>query len=97
MKDAVLAKLDQFIFSEDVQLGDVTDTFAQVAVVGPGAAASVAAIVERRAGGCAARDGRARQRCAATWAGGTAIVVRVADTGEPGFDLSTSNARRRTR
>ena len=27
-KDAVLAKLDQFIFSEDVQLGDVTDTFS---------------------------------------------------------------------
>ena len=36
--DAVLAKLDQFIFSEDVQLGDVTDTLAAVAVVGPDAA-----------------------------------------------------------
>ena len=34
----VLARLDQFIFSEDVQLGDVTGTFAQYAVVGPGAA-----------------------------------------------------------
>jgi hypothetical protein len=34
----VLAKLDQFIFSEDVQLGDVTETFAQIAVVGPSAA-----------------------------------------------------------
>ena len=41
VKDAVLAKLDQFIFSEDVQLGDVTDTFAQIAVVGPAAAAVV--------------------------------------------------------
>ncbi|MGE3178029.1 MAG: folate-binding protein YgfZ [Vicinamibacterales bacterium] len=38
-KDGVLAKLDQFIFSEDVQLGDVTTTFADVAVVGPKAAA----------------------------------------------------------
>src|ERR1051326_1484015 len=28
VKAAVIAKLDQFIFSEDVQLGDVTDTFA---------------------------------------------------------------------
>src|SRR3954453_568351 len=37
VKDAVLAKLDQFIFSEDVQLGDVTDTLAAVAVVGPDA------------------------------------------------------------
>ena len=35
VKDAVLAKLDQFIFSEDVQLGDVTDTFAQAALHRP--------------------------------------------------------------
>ena len=37
--DTVLAKFDQFIFSEDVQLGDVSDTFAQIAVIGPRAAA----------------------------------------------------------
>src|SRR3954462_4332668 len=30
VKETVIAKLDQFIFSEDVQLGDVTDTFAQI-------------------------------------------------------------------
>src|SRR5262245_12609863 len=30
-KDTVLARLDQFIFSEDVQLGDVTATFASIA------------------------------------------------------------------
>ncbi len=35
VKDAVLARLDQFIFSEDVQLGDVTSSFGRVAVVGP--------------------------------------------------------------
>src|SRR3954453_13957522 len=45
VKDAVLAKLDQFIFSEDVQLGDVTMTFAQIAVVGPSSASVVASIV----------------------------------------------------
>src|SRR5262245_39557050 len=45
VKDTVMAKLDQFIFSEDVQLGDVTETFAQVGVLGPAAAARVAAIV----------------------------------------------------
>src|SRR5215212_8374211 len=33
VKDTVLGKLDQFIFSEDVQLGDVTETFVQVGVV----------------------------------------------------------------
>src|SRR5947199_10175041 len=45
VKDGVLAKLDQFIFTEDVQLGDVSDTFAQIAVVGPEAARSVAALI----------------------------------------------------
>src|SRR3954463_15477877 len=38
VKDTVLAKLDQFIFSEDVKLGDVSQSFAEVAVVGPDAA-----------------------------------------------------------
>src|SRR5579864_2000168 len=38
VKDSVLARLDQFVFSEDVQLGDVTAAFAQIAVVGPQAA-----------------------------------------------------------
>src|SRR5438128_3233766 len=42
VKDGVLAKLDQFIFTEDVQLGDATDTFAQIAVVGPQAAQAIA-------------------------------------------------------
>ena len=45
VKDTVMAKLDQMIFSEDVQLGDVTDTFAQAAVVGPQAASIVAAVL----------------------------------------------------
>src|SRR5712671_4556377 len=43
-KNTVLAKLDQFIFSEDVQLGDVTEAFAQIAVVGPAATQVVSAV-----------------------------------------------------
>jgi folate-binding protein YgfZ len=92
VKDVVLAKLDQFIFSEDVQLGDVTDAFAQVAVVGPGAAASVAAIVS----GVPEDQLRAlpeHGNLRSTWAGGTVIVVRVVDTGEPGFDLHVERAQ----
>src|SRR5580765_5911601 len=38
VKDTVLAKLNQFVFSEDVQIGDVTGTFVQLAVIGPDAA-----------------------------------------------------------
>src|SRR5579864_766187 len=44
-KNVVLAKLDQFIFSEDVQLGDVTDVFAQIAVVGPASSQVVGALL----------------------------------------------------
>jgi folate-binding protein YgfZ len=92
VKDVVLAKLDQFIFSEDVQLGDVTDAFAQVAVVGPGGAASVAAIVS----GVSEDQLRAMPEhgnLRSTWAGGTVIVVRVVDTGEAGFDLHVERAQ----
>ena len=66
VKDSVMAKLDQFIFSEDVQLGDVTDTFAQIAVVGPDAAVKVASIVSGVAEDGAARDARTRQRARAS-------------------------------
>jgi folate-binding protein YgfZ len=86
VKDSVMARLDQFIFSEDVQLGDVTETFAQIAVVGPKAAVTVASIVSGVTQGALlgmAEHGNAR----GTWAGGSAIVVRITDTGEPGFDL----------
>src|SRR4029077_379928 len=92
VKDTVLAKLDQLIFSEDVQLGDVTETFAQVAVIGPGAAPAVSAAL----GGVGAEalavlpeHGNLR----AEWAGGTAIVTRVTDTGEPGYDVFVDRAQ----
>jgi folate-binding protein YgfZ len=86
VKDGVMAKLDQFIFSEDVQLGDVTDTFAQIAVVGPGAPAIVASSVSGLSEDllrAMPEHGNGR----GAWAGGAAIVTRVTDTGEPGFDL----------
>jgi folate-binding protein YgfZ len=86
VKETVLAKLDQFIFSEDVQLGDVTDTFAQVAIVGPEAAAVVSGLVEDVSEAqlaAFAEHGNTR----ATFKGQPAIVVRITDTGEPGFDV----------
>src|SRR5439155_787942 len=86
VKDGVLAKLDQFIFTEDVQLGDATDTFAQIAVVGPRAAQAIAGVVT----GLSAerlRDLAEHGNLRAPWGGGTAIVARVTDTGEPGYDV----------
>ena len=92
VKDSVMAKLDQFIFSEDVQLGDVTDTFAQIAVVGPDAAVKVASIVSG-ADEAALRGMPEHGNARGEWAGGAAIVTRIADTGEPGFDLFVERAQ----
>ena len=92
VKDTVMAKLDQFIFSEDVQLGDVSGTFAQIAVIGPDAATVVASIV----GTVSAEMLRGMVEHGNTrgeWEGGAAIVTRVLETGEPGFDLYVEHAQ----
>src|SRR5436190_15215371 len=44
-KDTVLTRLDQFVFTEDVRLGDITETFSQVGVIGPAAAGALESIV----------------------------------------------------
>ena len=91
VKDAVLAKLDQFIFSEDVALGDVTDTFCQVAIVGPAAASLLAgALQDVGADELAALPEHGSIR--GSFDAQAAIVVRVSDTGEPGFDVFVDRA-----
>ena len=90
VKDIVLAKLDQFVFSEDVQLGDVTAAFDAVTVVGP------------RAGDVCAKvlgDGAERFTALAThgnrrgvFHGRPVIVLRVDDGGVPGFELLVETA-----
>src|SRR5207247_2589326 len=87
-KDAVLAKLEQFIFTEDVKLGDVTGSFAQMAVVGPEAAAALARVLEGATDAALKltallEHGNLRAR----FAGQPVVVTRVTDTGEPGFDV----------
>ena len=90
--EAVLVKLDQFIFSEDVQLGDVTEAFDECAVVGPGAAATVAnTLTGVSADTLSALPEHGNVR--ASYAGASVIVTRVADTGAPGFDLFVERAQ----
>ena len=98
VKETVMAKLDQVIFSEDVQLGDVTETFAQMAIVGPQAAAIVATLLPVPAETLVALGEHGNLR---TWwpappfldavrdggTGSPAIIARAGDTGAPGFDL----------
>jgi folate-binding protein YgfZ len=82
----VMARLDQFIFSEDVQLGDVSEAFGQVAVVGPDAARVVEALFDGPPAASLStlpEHGNLRGRIGQQ----PAIVTRVTDTGEPGFDV----------
>jgi folate-binding protein YgfZ len=86
VKQTVLSKLDQFIFSEDVQLGDVTGTFAQIAIVGPEAQAPVAKVLgldDPSTLAALAEHGNMRGE----FANQPAIVLRTTDTGEAGFDV----------
>ena len=91
-KNTVLAKLDQFIFSEDVQLGDVTGAFAQIAVVGPDASRVVSALLGEPAEKLAELPEHGCLR--GSIGGGPAIVTAITDTGEPGFDVYVETARR---
>jgi folate-binding protein YgfZ len=85
-KATVLEKLEQFIFGEDVTLGDVTDTFAQIAVVGPGASQALAAVLDDAAVEMfASLEEHGNRRV--NFRGQSAIVTQISDTGEKGFDV----------
>ena len=86
VKDTVLTRLDQFIFSEDVHLGDVTEAFGEVAIVGPNAASIVAEVVPD-VSIAALTMMREHDNVRAPRGGQPVIVVRVLDVGEPGFAL----------
>jgi folate-binding protein YgfZ len=86
VKETVLAKLEQFIFTEDVKVGDATETLSAVAVVGPAAARRLAAalpgIDTGRLDGLAEHGNVRVERN-----GQTVIVTRIVDLGESGYEL----------
>jgi tRNA-modifying protein YgfZ len=85
-KDRVLTNLDQFVFSEDVQLRDVTTVFAQIAVVGPEAAATLSTVLTgTSAETLAALPAHGNLR--AVWNDESVIVTRIDDAGERGYDV----------
>lgn len=91
---SVLQKLDQFVFTEDVRLGDLSEAFDEIRVLGPGAAATVTAAL---AGGSGAAAGLPAAGELATWpqfrnarsalGGEMVLVVAGGELGVPGFDL----------
>jgi folate-binding protein YgfZ len=87
----VLEKLDQFVFSEDVKLGDVTETFGELTVAGPHAARVVASAL-----GADRQPGVSESELAgwpefrsvrATFRGQMVLVAASQETGAAGFDL----------
>ena len=93
LKDTLLARLDQFIFGEDVHLGDVTATFAEIAFVGPRAAELVSGVltgVSADTLSALPEHGNVR----AMFGDAEAIVTRIVDAGEPGFDIYVAAERR---
>ena len=96
VKDAVMAKLDQFIFSEDVQLGDVTGHVrTQVALVSPDAGDSGGLSRQRccRCGSRLLEDGRTRQRALTQLGRQPGRSSRASQTpAEPGFDVCVDRA-----
>lgn len=85
VKDQVLAKFDQFIFTEDVQLGDVSSSFQSVAVVGTRSASIIGPLLSIDVAGLDALPLHGNLR--ATFDHQPAIVLRTSDLGVPGFDL----------
>jgi folate-binding protein YgfZ len=85
VKPTVLERLDQFIFSEDVQLGDVTDAFMGIAVVGPQAATFLSAVLEVPE--ATLTDLPEHGNLRASFQGQSAIVLRISDFGEPAFEV----------
>ena len=81
---SVLQRLDQFIFTEDVQVGDLTGQLCEVGVHGPQAAT----VIERTIGEVKDVSGWAdyhNTRC--TFADTPAVAARIDQLGVPGFVL----------
>jgi folate-binding protein YgfZ len=90
VKDTVLAKLDQFIFTEDVQLGDVSGTYRAIAVIGPEAVAALATILGMAESVLEALPDGGNIR--GVFEGEPAIVLRTSDLGVSGFDVLVAAA-----
>jgi folate-binding protein YgfZ len=86
----VIDKFEQFIFSEDVRLGDASDSFATVAIVGPNAAAVLREVSIDGVDFDGMSEHAARR---GSWTGEPVIVTRVTDTGEAGYDVYVDAAK----
>ena len=89
-RESVLQRLDQFLFSEDVQLGDLTAALGEVDVHGPRAADTIEQTIAG-AGGLA--TWAPYQNARVDFAGSPVVVARIDRLGVPGFTLYVEAAR----
>jgi folate-binding protein YgfZ len=99
-RNQVIEKLDQFVFSEDVQLSDLTDTLAEIGLYGPTAAPTLATWLREQADGAPAMGSSAAELGALTEFQSvrvnaqqrSVVIVRSAEIGVAGFDLFVDRA-----
>ena len=77
-----LQRLDQFLFSEDVQLADLSDAMRAVWIHGPGAAAILESVVSGVSG---LAEWPEYHNARGEIAGSPVVVARVSQLGVPGF------------
>jgi folate-binding protein YgfZ len=84
VKDVLLQKFDALVFSEDVQLGDVTDAWGALGLYGP-AAAAIAAGLAGDPSASAGTDLGPYENRRITWRGEAAVLARIDRFGLPGY------------
>jgi len=95
-RTAVLEKLEQFVFSEDVRLVDATADLGQIGVYGARAAEAIAAAVQSGGGRIPkeALDGLGEyQSVRAPFEGGTAVIAGDREFGVAGFAVYVDAGR----
>jgi folate-binding protein YgfZ len=80
----IAAHLDRFVFSEDVQVQDVTAERAEVGLYGPAAAAMAGRVLQSARG---LEDQPLFTNSAGTFEGSRALLVRSDDAGVLGYDV----------
>jgi folate-binding protein YgfZ len=87
--DATLARLDQFLFSEDVQLSALDGSLSAVRLHGPAAAG----IVDRAVAGIDAASWSNYQLAKGRFQEGPVVVARIDQLGVPGYSIYLEPAR----
>jgi folate-binding protein YgfZ len=97
VRELVLQRLDQFLFSEDVQIGDLTDALHGVSVHGPRAAQAIERATALRNNPEATTEEKPEAKDLVNWppyrnvraafAGSPIVVARIDQLGVPGFTI----------